>query len=207
MLAEPTAPPVVPPAPAQTPPPPVELPKTFTQEELDRIIKERLGREQARFADYDTLKEAAEELSKLKEADLSEQELLKKRIAEMQEAATAREAQAEANAAEVNQRLIRSEVRVLAATMDFWEPKEAYKLADLTGATVDENGEVQGIKQPLKDLAENSKHLIKAAGGPGSPPNKPSKTVTKDVELEEAVTDARERFNIKDYSKQPGGKD
>lgn len=34
--------------------------KTFTQEDLDRIIAERLNREKSKYADYDQLKQAAE---------------------------------------------------------------------------------------------------------------------------------------------------
>ena len=34
-------------------------PKTFTQEEVDRIISERLGRERGRKSDYEELKEKA----------------------------------------------------------------------------------------------------------------------------------------------------
>lgn len=207
MAKQPKVPLVVPPVVEPTTPPPVEPPKTFTQEELDRIIKERIGREQARFADYDDLKKDAEELSKLKEADLSEQEKLNKRIAEMEKAATDREAKMKAQATEVNEKLVRAEVRMVAATMDFIKPEQAYKLADLTGVETDEDGQIKGVKKALEKLAKDNQHLIKAAGAPGSPPNKPGKKAGKDEELEQAMAEARVRFNIKDYSKQPGGKD
>lgn len=50
----------------QTPAPPpegtegTEQPQTFTQADLDRVVKERVQRERAKFADYDTLKAQAE---------------------------------------------------------------------------------------------------------------------------------------------------
>ena len=47
-------------------------PKTFTQEEVDRIISERLGRERGRKSDYEELKEKAGHT-----ADLEENEKLK----------------------------------------------------------------------------------------------------------------------------------
>lgn len=57
-------------------------PKTFTQEEVDRIINERLGRERGRKSDYEELKEKAGHTadleSKLSKA-LEENEKLKKR--------------------------------------------------------------------------------------------------------------------------------
>lgn len=56
--------------------------KTFTQEELERILAERLKREREKYKDYDELKKAAEELKKLKEAQMSETEKLQARLAE-----------------------------------------------------------------------------------------------------------------------------
>jgi len=182
--------------------------RTFSQADVDRIIKERLTREQTRFADYDDLKKAAEELTKLKEKDLSEQELLTKRIAELEQAQADWDAQGKARELEINEKLLRAEVRVLAATMNFIDPEEAWMLANLADVTFGDDGKIEGVKKPLEALAKAKPHLIQAAGGGGSPPNKPGKTVTKDAELEKAQADARERFNIKDYSKQPtGGKE
>jgi hypothetical protein len=60
--------------------------KTFTQEELERIIAERLRREREKYKDYNELKKAAEELQKLKEAQMTEQEKLQAKLAEMEKA-------------------------------------------------------------------------------------------------------------------------
>ena len=46
--------------------------KTFTQEELNAIVNDRLGRQKAKFADYDDLKAKAEKFDKLEEASKSE---------------------------------------------------------------------------------------------------------------------------------------
>ena len=48
--------------------------KTFTQEEVNSIIAERLGRDRQKYADYDSLKEKAEQYDKLQEANKSELE-------------------------------------------------------------------------------------------------------------------------------------
>ena len=198
---------VTPPDPGQTPPPGGEPPKTFTQADLDRIIKERLTREQTRFADYDDLKKAAGELQKLKDAQLSEQEKLTKRIAELEQAQADWDAQGKARELEINEKLLRSEVLRVATQLKFIDPEDAWARAVLTEVkTVGD--QFEGVEEALNILATNSSHLIQAAGIFGSPPNKPGKTVTKDAELEKAQADARERFNIKDYSKQPtGGKE
>lgn len=46
--------------------------KTFTQEELDKIVGERLSRDRAKYADYEELKLKAEQLDKITEANKSE---------------------------------------------------------------------------------------------------------------------------------------
>lgn len=55
-----------------------------SQEELDRIIAARLKREQEKYKDYDSLKAAADELKKLKEADMSELERATARVQELE---------------------------------------------------------------------------------------------------------------------------
>ena len=46
--------------------------KTFTQDELNAILNDRLGREKAKYADYADLKAKAEKFDKLEEASKSE---------------------------------------------------------------------------------------------------------------------------------------
>ena len=53
-------------------------PKTFTQEEVDKIIGERLAREKSRYADYDDIKAKAAKYDKQEEANMSELEKAQK---------------------------------------------------------------------------------------------------------------------------------
>lgn len=46
--------------------------KTFTQEEVNAIVKDRLTRAGAKYADYDALKEKAEKFDQLEEANKTE---------------------------------------------------------------------------------------------------------------------------------------
>ena len=46
--------------------------KTFTQEELDKIVQSRVIHEQKRYADYETLKEKAARLDSIEEANKTE---------------------------------------------------------------------------------------------------------------------------------------
>lgn len=56
----------------------VEQPiKTFTQDELDKVVQEHLERERKKYADYDDLRKSKEKLDELEKSQLSEQEKLK----------------------------------------------------------------------------------------------------------------------------------
>ena len=46
--------------------------KTFTQEQLDKIVEQRLARERSKFADYEELKAKADKLAERENADKSE---------------------------------------------------------------------------------------------------------------------------------------
>ncbi len=74
--------------------------KTFTQEDLDRIVAERLRRERDKHSDYDELKAKAGKLDELEAANKSELEKLNERLtATDQRAANAEQALIRANVA------------------------------------------------------------------------------------------------------------
>ncbi|WP_448807471.1 capsid assembly scaffolding protein Gp46 family protein [Aminobacterium colombiense] len=60
--------------------------KTFTQEELDEIVKTRLERERKKYADYEDIKKLAEEGKALKEAQMTELEKMKASLEEIEKA-------------------------------------------------------------------------------------------------------------------------
>jgi hypothetical protein len=47
---------------------------TFSQEDVDRVVSERLARERAKFADYNDLKSKAKRLAEIEDANRSETE-------------------------------------------------------------------------------------------------------------------------------------
>jgi hypothetical protein len=55
-----------------------------SQADLDRIIADRLSRERAKFADYDTLKSQADKLAEIEAAQLTESEKAAARLAELE---------------------------------------------------------------------------------------------------------------------------
>ena len=50
----------------------VEVQKTFSQEDVNRIVGERLARETAKYADYESLKEKAGKYDEMEEANKTE---------------------------------------------------------------------------------------------------------------------------------------
>lgn len=48
--------------------------KTFTQQELDKILRERLAKEKGKYADYEELKNAKTELDKIKQSQMTDAE-------------------------------------------------------------------------------------------------------------------------------------
>lgn len=82
--------------------------KTFTQEQLNRIVEERLARERQKYADYDDLKAKAAEFDKLEESKKSEEQKLLERI----EAAEKRAQEAEKAVKEAELKALRSEIKV-----------------------------------------------------------------------------------------------
>ena len=58
--------------------------KTFTQEEVNKIVGERLARESAKYADYETLKDKAAKFDEQEEASKSELQKAQDKAAKLQ---------------------------------------------------------------------------------------------------------------------------
>ena len=67
-----------------------------------------------------------------------------------------------------NDKLIAAEIRVQASELGFVDSDDALALVDRTGIKIDDKGEVTGVAEALKALAEKKPHLIKQDNGPGA---------------------------------------
>lgn len=141
------------PEPTAQPAQPVQPDKTFSQEEVNRILAEEKRKHKGQYADYDQLKAAAAELAQLKEAQLSDAEKLQRQLEEMKAA----KAQAESLARGT---LIRSAIISEAAKLNFNDPEDAYRLIDVNTLTVTDD-KVEGVSEAVKVLAESRKYLLK----------------------------------------------
>jgi hypothetical protein len=134
-------------------------PKTFTQEQIDKIVKDRLERQRQQFAGFDDLKKKAEEWDKLQEEQKSELEKANERAVKAEE--TASTATQRANAT-----LIRAEIISKAATAAgerkaFVDPADAFAhLRDNGDIKVDDDGNVVGVDEALEALAKSKPHLL-----------------------------------------------
>lgn len=127
---------------------------TFTQADIDRIVKDRIERERAKFADHETLKAAKAELDALKAAQMSEDEKRAARITELEQLAAVAQHERDEALKKANDRLIRSAFIAEAARAGAEHPEDAYRLADTDTVTISEAGEVSGVAEAVKALVQ-----------------------------------------------------
>jgi hypothetical protein len=185
--------------------------KTFTQDELDKIVADRIARERKKiekFADYDELKTKASEYEKALEekrlAELSAQEraeeIAKKFEAERNEyAKQLEEYKTQAQREKVVNAFIKAApgVNIPSDRID-----AALKLADLSAVTVGENG-VEGLETVMGTLVEQYSFLAetkKPQRAIGEATNSPKDTADKTSEqlLREAAEKAKRTQKIED---------
>jgi hypothetical protein len=203
MFAEPD--PTPDPEPTPEPPKKIEL----TQEEFDAKIAERLARERKKYADYDELKAERDRLKTeedaRKAAAMTETERLQAAKDEAERKATEASEAATKAATAANQRIIRTEFRLLAKDVGIRADAldDAYKLADLAAVSVNDDGDVAGLDDAIKALvaakpylAETTKPAPRNIGGPSGGDPKPDKT--KEQLLAEAAEKARKTGRLED---------
>ena len=142
-------------APAQTGGGPA---RTFTQAELDAIIADRLARERERYKDYDSLRQQAAELQKLKQAQMTETERLQTAAAENERRAI----EAERRVAETAIRASFTEQAVANGVTDIRLAYLAAQADGLLGAYDPEKGVG---RHNFDELRKRYPHLFRAAPG------------------------------------------
>lgn len=132
--------------------------KTFNQDQVDRIVQERLARQKAQFQGYDEFKTKAEQFDQMQQQQMSELEKANKRAADLErELADATAARQES--------LLRASVVAEAAKRNVVDPDAAIALIDRTLLEFDEQGEPVNIPTAMDSLLEQRPYLVAAAGG------------------------------------------
>lgn len=125
--------------------------KTFTQAEIDRIIAARLDQERKKYADYDTVKA---ELARLKTpAPTPAPE------ANTDQRLTALETQSQALTKRNQELTIEAAIVKQAATIGL-DPTAAAKLVDTSKLTVGEDGNIAGLEDAVKAIADQYPGLL-----------------------------------------------
>lgn len=115
----------------------------------------------------------AESMTRRKKLDELEAAEEERKAAQLSEVEKARKAQAdaEAKAMATEERLrtaaIRSAVVLAASKANFYDPEDAFRLADLATVQVADDGTVTGVDDALKTLTKAKPHLVKTTSGGG----------------------------------------
>lgn len=189
---------------------PAETAKTFTQTELDEMIAKRLERERKKFdkySDYDELKTKLSEYEQQAEekrmSELSEVEKAQEQARKFEEQLTALTAQLEAERTKAQEQTLKATYKQVASSFGIIDVEAALVLSDLSAVSFDENGEVVGVEDAIKQLVENKPYLVakKTTQPIGQATNSgTSKYVDKSADqlLAEAAQKARKSGRVED---------
>lgn len=173
-----------------------EQPKSFSQDDVDRIVKDRLARVKAQPpADYEDLKAKAARLDQIEEESKSERDKAVEKAAKDADAAARQEERNRANA-----RIVRAEVKA-AAGAKLADPEDAVRLLDLDQFNVDDEGDVdaKAVAAAIDELIKAKPYLAAAAGGKAGKNGAPDlgqgrRDGTKVTAREAGLAEAQKRF-------------
>lgn len=185
---------------------PKKAEKTFTQEELDRIVKERLERERKKYANYGEMQKELEELRKMREEierqNMTELERYKADLEKAQKALKEKEKELSDFRTQYERDKIAAEFREKARAANIEYVDDALALADLSGVSI-EDGKVVGIDEVIKKLVETKPFLVakKATQKPIGEPtvNEPKADRTSEQLLKEAAEKAKRSGRLEDH--------
>jgi len=131
--------------------------RTFTQDELNAIVSDRLRREKERYADYDDLKAAKARLDEIDQERLTELEKVQKRADDAEKERDLARQRAQDTA-------IRAALAMEAAKAGALHPEDAFQLADLSSVSIDDDGKVTGAAEAVAELVAGNRLVLKGRG-------------------------------------------
>ena len=123
--------------------------RTFSQADLDRIVKDRLARQRAQFADYDEIKG---KLSEIEQASKTELEKALEKAAEF-------EKRMQDNEARAREALLRAAVVSEAAKKNVVDPDAALALLNKDALEFDEHGQPTNVPDLIDSLLIDKTYL------------------------------------------------
>ena len=133
---------------------PTESPadKTFTQDEVNRMMGQARRDARSQFSDYSELKSRAAKADELEQANLTEAERLEVRVTDAEKRATDAQEQ-------VSSAMIASEVKVRATQMGIVDPDAAFLLLNKKNVAYNVTDGVSGVDDALAQLLEDKPYL------------------------------------------------
>lgn len=141
--------------------------KTFTQEQLDEILKERLGRQKKAVTNdlfsslgvesADDIQAQLKELATLRESQMSEAEKQAKEAQDLRAQLEAANSQAKEAMATVQRQKTETAVLLAANKLNFQDANDVLRMVDINELAKDGTD----IEKALKDLAESKPYLLK----------------------------------------------
>jgi hypothetical protein len=143
--------------------------KTFTQDELNRIVNERVNKSKAQFKDYPDLKAAAEKLATLEAEGQTETQKLRTAAEKAQQESAQHKAALDTATNTIRETRVEAAVLLEAAKQGATDPGDVFKLLDGASVEIDETGKVTGADKAVADLLKSKPHLAAhvAPGGFG----------------------------------------
>lgn len=129
--------------------------KTFSQEEVNTAIRDRLKRQEKKYADYSDLKKAAGEWDKHKESQKTDLERLEAQVKNL-------EAERDEANKQTQQTILKSAFATEASKLGVQFPEDAHLLVNLSDFSV-EDGKVDGVEDAVKTLVDSGRLPIKSA--------------------------------------------
>lgn len=164
--------------------------KSYTQAELNQMFADRVAQERRKYSDYGDLKAKAARFDEIEAQNATE---LDKAVKQADTAARAD------MSSKANSRLIRAEVKAVAAALGFHDPADAaVQLRDKFGdVKVSDDGDVDEaeVKALIEALATAKPYLVKS--GDGKPPPLPGQGHQQKAPTsgrEQGLAEAQRRF-------------
>lgn len=168
---------------------PTPTPK-FTQEDVDRLIKERLARQKAQYEDEQRKAQSAAEQKQLEEKEQFK-ELAEKRQGEVEALTKRLEAMEAERLNDKKRRALEAE----ASKANFANPGDAAVFVQLDQLEMDEDGNVKNAGALIKALADERPYLLQEAKpSPGNSRGPRPAAPAGDAERDKAARDSQRRW-------------
>lgn len=139
--------------------------KSYSPEEIERIIAGRVNKVHQKYADYDDVKARAAKADELEQAQQTETDKLRSKAEREQEKRAAAEDKATKALERAHTALMRAAVVGAAAQANAADPNDVFTLLDKSALSIDDDDTVTGAQEAVEALLKAKPHLLKRTAG------------------------------------------